>query len=258
MPVFRDLPKVVLVDRKYDCPEFTITIPVQVDGQLGKIFGRHDVPPGSRIGVCAGSRGIGNLREITRSAVDGVRARGHTPVILPAMGSHGGATAQGQLDMLADPDIDITETSMACEIDADMETVLMGDRGPFAVHWARSAMACDFILLINRIKVHTEIFAVPEHADLGVALDGCVHSGLMKMLAVGLGKHLGAQTYHAQIPTSGRRANPDVRGFWRSRRQALSALPRWLVHRRCLPHHLLQSAPKGRRHRGGGLVRRST
>jgi hypothetical protein len=201
MPVFRDLPKVVLVDRKYDCPEFTITIPVQVDGQLGKIFGRHDVPPGSRIGVCAGSRGIANLREITRSAVDGVRARGHTPVILPAMGSHGGATAQGQLDMLADPDIDITETSMGCEIDADMETVLMGDRGPFAVHWARSAMACDFILLINRIKVHTEIFAVPELADLGVALDGCVHSGLMKMLAVGLGKHLGAQTYHAQIPT---------------------------------------------------------
>ena len=196
-----DLPKVVLIDRKYDCPELITAIPELVDDQLWKIFVGHNVPPGSKIGVCAGSRGIYNLREITKSAVDGVRALGHTPVILPAMGSHGGATAEGQLEILADPGIDITEASMGCEIDARMDTVLMDDRGPFAVHWARSATECDFVLLINRVKVHTEIYGVPDHGDLGMRLDGCVHSGLMKMLAVGLGKRTGAETYHAQIPT---------------------------------------------------------
>lgn len=117
------------------------------------------------------------------------------------MGSHGGATEKGQREMLADPDIGISDSAMGCEVDARMDTVIMDGSEPFEVHWAQSAMECDFILLINRIKIHTEIFGTPDSADVGMQLNGCVHSGLIKMLAVGLGKQKGAETYHAQIPT---------------------------------------------------------
>ncbi len=195
------LPKVILISRKYDCPELESAIPTHVNAQLEKIFNSHKVPAGSKVGICAGSRGIFNLREITRSVVDSVRKRGHIPVILPAMGSHGGATAEGQIQMLADPDIGITGTSMDCAVDARMDTMVVDETGPFPVYWAKSAMECDFILLVNRIKIHTEIFGVPDASEVGMDLNGCVHSGLMKMLAVGLGKQRGAQTYHSQIPT---------------------------------------------------------
>jgi len=195
------LPEVVLVNRKYLCPELTKDVSTHVDAELEKILQSHPVPKGSRIGVCAGSRGIFNLKEITRAAVDALKARGHTPVILPAMGSHGGATAEGQRQMLADPSIDITEASMGCEIDDRMDTVMLDDSGPFPIYWAQSALDCDFVLPINRIKIHTEIFGSPRSADIKMKLDDLIHSGLLKMLAVGLGKQKGAETYHAQIPT---------------------------------------------------------
>lgn len=196
------IPKVVPVRRNYDCPELDGPVREAVLSHLEGILAAHTVAPGSRIGICAGSRGICNLREITRSAVDGIRQHGHTPVILPAMGSHGGATSAGQLQMLDDPAIGISADSMGCEIDARMDTVLMNDGDPFPIHWARSAVDCDFILMVNRIKIHTEIFGMPEAEDIGMHLEGCVHSGLMKMLSIGLGKQEGARTYHSQIPTA--------------------------------------------------------
>jgi hypothetical protein len=196
-----DLPKVVPVKRKYDCPELTGPVSDIVREQLDKIFGSHTVRPGSRIGICAGSRGIFNLREITKCAVEDIRTRGHVPVIIPAMGSHGGAMDEGQREMLADPDIGISEATMGCEVDARMDTVVVDDAGSFPIHWAQSALECDFVLIINRIKIHTEIFGEPDSTDVGMQLEGCVHSGLMKMLAVGLGKQTGAQIYHSQIPT---------------------------------------------------------
>jgi hypothetical protein len=195
------LPKVLYVRRKYDCPELTGSVPRVIGEELDKIFMKHPVGSGSRIGICAGSRGIFNLGEITRCAVDKVRGLGCEPVILPAMGSHGGATAEGQRSMLADPAIDISEKSMGCKVDDRMDTVIVDDRGPFPVHFALSALECDFILLVNRIKIHTEIYGELNPGLVGMALDGPVHSGLMKMLAVGLGKQKGAETYHSQIPT---------------------------------------------------------
>ncbi|MEX0324363.1 MAG: DUF2088 domain-containing protein [Puniceicoccaceae bacterium] len=197
-----DLPKVVLVKRKYDCPELTESVPSIVRAQLDNVFSSHAIPLNSRIGICAGSRGIFNLREITKCAVDEICSRGHAPVIIPAMGSHGGATDEGQREMLADPEIGISESTMGCEMDARMDTVLLDDTGPFPIYWAQSALDCDFVLLINRIKIHTEIFGAPNARDVGMELEGCLHSGLMKMLAIGLGKQKGAQTYHSQIPTA--------------------------------------------------------
>lgn len=195
------LPEVTLVRRRYDCPELAGPIAGVVDEQLERVFSAHKVPEGSRIGICAGSRGIANLKAITRSAVDCIRGRGHSPVILPAMGSHGGATAEGQRQMLADPSIDISEASMGCEIDARMDTVRIDEGGPVPVHWAQSALDCDFVLLVNRIKIHTEIHGVPDPDLVGMDLPGSIHSGLLKMLAVGLGKQKGAETYHSMIPT---------------------------------------------------------
>ena len=157
---------------------------------------------GARIGICAGSRGIANLRQITKAAIDACREKGLEPVILPAMGSHGGATAEGQTEMLADPTIGIDTASMGCPVDARMDTFVVDDSDAFPVHWAVSADACDHVLVINRVKPHTEIFGRPVAADVGVDVDQFIHSGVLKMLAVGLGKQLGAQTYHQQIPTS--------------------------------------------------------
>ncbi|MEX0326523.1 MAG: hypothetical protein AB3N33_10600 [Puniceicoccaceae bacterium] len=197
----KKLPDVVYIRRQYTCPELTGSLPGLVGEELAGIFARHPVDPGSRIGICAGSRGIFNLGNLTRCVVNDVRGRGCEPVILPAMGSHGGATAEGQRQMLADPAIDISEKSMGCEVDARMETVILDDTGPFLIHFATSALECDFVLLINRVKIHTEIFGALDPQHIGMALDGPVHSGLMKMLAVGLGKQKGAETYHSQIPT---------------------------------------------------------
>ncbi|MBK1879843.1 hypothetical protein [Pelagicoccus mobilis] len=196
-----ELPKVVWVRRKYECPELGGDIGDVVDDQVKRVFEGHAVPRGARIGICAGSRGIYNLKQITKSAVDSVRSLGYEPVILPAMGSHGGATAEGQREMLADPGIGITEASMGCEMDARMDTRIVDETHGFPIYWAQSALDCDFVFLINRIKIHTEIFGEPSAADIGMPLQGSVHSGLLKMLAVGLGKQKGAEVCHRQIPT---------------------------------------------------------
>lgn len=196
-----DIPKVVLAQRKYSCSELARPVSEIVAAEMTKLLSSHVVEPGSIVGICAGSRGIFGLAEITKYAIEEIRTRQLQPVILPAMGSHGGATAEGQREMLADPDIGVSEESMGCKLDARMETLIVDDTGPFPVHWAKSAMECDFVLMINRIKVHTEIYGYPDADDLGMQLEGSVHSGLIKMLAVGLGKQAGAQVYHSQIPT---------------------------------------------------------
>jgi hypothetical protein len=141
------------------------------------------LPPGSRIAITAGSRGIRNLVAITRAAADAVKAMGYRPFIVPSMGSHGGATDKGQERLLAD--LGISEDSMGCPVVSSMEVEEVGRTASGApVHLDRNAFRADGILAINRVKLHT-IFR------------GEVESGLCKMLAVGLGKHKGAQQIHA-------------------------------------------------------------
>lgn len=150
----------------------------------------ESIRPGARIAVTAGSRGIHDLVTVVRAAVDWLSAAGAEPFVVPAMGSHGGATADGQREMLAG--LGVTPESVGCPIEATMETVVLGhleDGTP--VHHDALAAAADGVLLINRVKPHTDFH-------------GPVESGLGKILAIGLGNHQGAAALHAGgIPALG-------------------------------------------------------
>lgn len=138
--------------------------------------------PGGDIAIGVGSRGIANLGIIVRAIVDWFRQHGSTPFVFPAMGSHGGATAEGQRDVLAH--LGITETSAGCPIRSTMDTVCVGtlDNG-LPVHLDKFAARADGIFMINRIKPHT-------------GFSGQHESGLVKMAVIGLGKQRGAEACH--------------------------------------------------------------
>jgi hypothetical protein len=140
------------------------------------------LPAGSRVAVAVGSRGIDRLAELVLEVVSGLKRAGLDPFLVPAMGSHGGATAEGQLGLLSD--YGVTEVSMGVAIDARMETEVLGVTADgVEVHAARSVVEADALLILNRVKPHT---------DFG----GAIGSGLLKMLVVGVGKHSGALAFH--------------------------------------------------------------
>ena len=144
---------------------------------------RDAVRSGARIAVGVGSRGISGLREIVASLVAELRRLGAHPFIVPAMGSHGGASAQGQRQVLEA--YGVTEKSVGAEIRSSMDVVVLGhleDGTP--VYFDRAAAEADGVVVVNRIKPHT-------------CFRGPYESGLVKMLAIGLGKHAGASTLHA-------------------------------------------------------------
>ncbi|MFC6823710.1 DUF362 domain-containing protein [Halopelagius fulvigenes] len=141
------------------------------------------VPDGGEVAVGAGSRGVANIPDVVGGVVDGLRERGYDPFVFPAMGSHGGATAEGQRGMLEA--LGMTEDALGCEIRATMDTVVVGetaDRG-VEVHADANAAAADAIVPVNRVKPHTDF-------------EGAVESGLAKMLVIGMGKQRGAKTAH--------------------------------------------------------------
>ncbi len=137
---------------------------------------------GRRIAVTVGSRGIANLKEIVRTACDWLKAQGAHPFVIPAMGSHGGATAEGQRLILEE--YGVTSEGVGVEIKSDMATVHVGQTPEgFQAHVDRNAWEADAILALNRIKPHTDF-------------NGKIESGLLKMIAVGLGKRDGARETH--------------------------------------------------------------
>jgi hypothetical protein len=138
--------------------------------------------PGARVAITAGSRGINNLVAMTRAAADAVKSMGAQPFIVPSMGSHGGATDDGQKNLLAD--LGISEASMGCPVVSSMAVEEVGwTSNGTPVYLDSHALHADGIVVINRVKPHT-------------AFRGEIESGLCKMLAVGLGKHKGAQQMH--------------------------------------------------------------
>lgn len=144
---------------------------------------RGKVKPGMRVAVAVGSRGIRNLRQIVASVVKELRRLGTEPFIVPAMGSHGGATAEGQAQVLAD--YGIVESKIGCPIRSSMETVQVGELpGGVPLYFDKLAYESDAIVVIGRIKPHTDF-------------KGTVESGLQKMIAIGLGKHKGATSLHS-------------------------------------------------------------
>ncbi|WP_458187048.1 nickel pincer cofactor-dependent isomerase, group 22 [Haladaptatus sp. NG-WS-4] len=156
------------------------------------------IPEGGEVAVGAGSRGIANIPTIVRGVVSELRDLGYEPFVFPAMGSHGGATAEGQREMLAS--LGVTEAAVGCEIRATMETTVVGetpDRG-VEVHADAHAAAADAIVPVNRVKPHTDF-------------QGDVESGLSKMLVIGMGKQRGAKTAHEwAIDWSFRNMIPEI------------------------------------------------
>ncbi len=144
-----------------------------------------DVRPGARVCLAVGSRGIDRIDQVVAATVERLREAGADVFIVPAMGSHGGATAEGQLEVLAS--YGITPEAVGCEIRSDMATVELGEVRPgVPVFLDRHAHdGADLIVPINRVKPHTDF-------------TGEIESGLSKMIAIGLGKQRGADTFHRQ------------------------------------------------------------
>ena len=167
-----------------------LDIPGEVRRQLSSSGLGAQLKPGSRIGVGVGSRGISNIALIVRSVIDYWKAQGMQPFIFPAMGSHGAATAEGQAMVL--DHYKINEGTMGCPVISQLDVVDLGATGEGLLHafMDQQAFECDGVMLIGRVKWHTD-FA------------GKIESGLFKMMAIGLGKFAGAQNYHTHAVNIG-------------------------------------------------------
>jgi hypothetical protein len=152
--------------------------------QLDTINALNVLRPGQRVAVAVGSRGIGRLQDIVAELVAGLRQVGAEPFIVPAMGSHGGATAEGQRQVLAH--LGITPEGAGAPVISQMETAVLGHTPEgVPVRMDRVAAAADWIVPVARVKPHT-------------AFRGPYESGVAKMIAIGLGKQAGAALTHAR------------------------------------------------------------
>ncbi len=182
------IPKMVRIRQNFDrthIPVEDIASTVQRELDREDLGGK--IKPGMKIAITCGSRGMTNNALMARAMVDFVKSKGAEPYIVAAMGSHGGATAEGQTQILKD--YGITEEAMGCPVKSSMETVQAGLSGvrKQPVFVDKNASEADGILLFNRIKPHT-------------SFRGPYESGLMKMMAIGLGKQKGAESIHHQSP----------------------------------------------------------
>jgi hypothetical protein len=143
---------------------------------------RERIKPGGTVAVGVGSRGITTIPTVARAAVDALKELGFRPFIVAAMGSHGGATAEGQRTLLAE--YGITPETMGVEVRTEMETDVVGTSPVgLPIYFDRNANAADGLVLINRVKPHTDFRGAHE-------------SGILKMLVIGLGKRQGAEQIH--------------------------------------------------------------
>jgi hypothetical protein len=157
-------------------------IPGTVQSELGKLNLGPKVKPGHTVALTAGSRGVANIAAILKAAADFFKSLGAKPFIFPAMGSHGGAKAEGQTALLAH--YDVTETFTGVPVVSSMEVVeISRTEDGVPVFIDRNASKADWIVVVGRIKPHTK-FKAP------------IESGLMKMMAIGMGKQKGAEHYH--------------------------------------------------------------
>ncbi|MAG36266.1 MAG: DUF2088 domain-containing protein, partial [Dehalococcoidia bacterium] len=174
------MPTMYPVRQHFDAPGVG-DIEAAVARQLTALDGR--IHAGMRVGVTAGSRGLANIPVILRAVGSEIRKRGGRPFIIPAMGSHGGATAEGQEEVLAS--YGITERSTTMPIVSAMDVRILGQLldGP-TVYMSTTALDADALIIVGRVKPHTDF-----RAD--------IESGLAKIMTIGLGKHRGAQMVHS-------------------------------------------------------------
>lgn len=177
-------PRMARVRQKFDAPKID-DIPAEVDSQLASLNLGEKVQSGQTVAITAGSRGIANIALIIKSICDHVKSLGGVPIIVPAMGSHGGGTAEGQRAIIEG--YGVTEEYTGAEIRSSMETVIVGETPQgIPVHFDKMAFECDHVIVCGRVKPHTGFV-------------GPIESGLHKMMLIGLGKHEGAKIYHRAI-----------------------------------------------------------
>lgn len=177
----RRYPEMYRITQLFD-DDAVVDVPAAVREQFARFEGAGRIKAGQSVAIAVGSRGIDRLGEIVATLVSIFKALGLKPFVLPAMGSHGRATADGQKNMLRD--LGVSEDSVASPVVSSMDTVLLGRLPSGAeVFVASDAMRADHLFVVNRVKQHTAFRAEVE-------------SGLCKMLAVGCGKRDGALSLH--------------------------------------------------------------
>jgi hypothetical protein len=175
------LPRMVNVRQKFKSQKLA-SVTQAVNDQFKRAEIRAKVKAGMTVAVGCGSRGINNIAESAKAVVDNLKALGAKPFIFPAMGSHGGATAQGQCEVLEG--YGITEASMGCPVRSDMDVVELGKLpSGMPVYQDKHANGADGVVLVCRVKPHTN-FRAP------------IESGIVKMMTIGMGKIIGATTLH--------------------------------------------------------------
>tara|TARA_B100000809_G_C15127724_1_gene527007 strand:- start:964 stop:2235 length:1272 start_codon:yes stop_codon:yes gene_type:complete len=179
-----DYPNIFRLRQLFDGPELG-DVAAEVENQLSQLQLRDKIQPGETVAISAGSRGIANIHIIIKAVADHLGSIDARPFIVPAMGSHGGGTAEGQQGIIEG--YGITEEFCNCPIKASMETVIVCDANEgFPVHFDKHAYGADHVIVVGRVKPHTNF-------------SGDIESGLMKMMLIGLGKHAGAKIYHRAI-----------------------------------------------------------
>ncbi len=156
-------------------------VPREIRQKIGKLGLTTAIKPGQTIAITAGSRGITGIATILKAVVDECRGQHLNPFIVPAMGSHAGATAKGQSHLLEH--YGVTESAMGCPIKSSMDVVKIAEVKGIPVFLDKNAWEADHIAVVARVKPHTDF-------------DFEVESGLFKMMSIGLGKKEGAEHYH--------------------------------------------------------------
>ncbi|MGI8859485.1 MAG: lactate racemase domain-containing protein [Rubrobacteraceae bacterium] len=186
-----ELPNVALVEQRVEGPDAISDIKENVRETLESV----ELPSGS-IAIGVGSRGVSRISEVVAALVEVLKEAGAEPFVVPAMGSHGASTAEGQAEVLRH--LGVSEEEVGCPIRATMEAVRIGETGSgVPVYMDRNAYEADSVVIVNRIKPHT-------------AFRGAVESGPTKMLAIGLGKQRGAYSIHSQGWEKIHRTIPDA------------------------------------------------
>jgi len=192
-------PKMYRLQQNIDAPKVK-NIEKTLAAELDSLNFQSRIKPGMRIAITAGSRGIANIDRIMKYLVQFIKEHSADPFLIPAMGSHGGGTAEGQREMLRS--LRITEESVGAPILSSMEVVEIGKSSfGFPVLVDKYAAEADGIIVVNRIKPHTEF-------------EGPIESGLFKMMAIGMGKHAGCKEVHKQTVNYGyREVIPEIGGI---------------------------------------------
>ena len=176
------LPQIMKVKQVFDDTKIE-NVPEYLNQKLIEKQIKDKIKPGMKIAITGGSRGISNYQDLMKTVVDFIYKCGATPFVVPAMGSHGGGTDEGQANMLKK--LGITKETVGCDIISSMEVVEVGRTSKdLPVYIDKNVASADGIILLNRVKLHT-------------SFRGKYESGLIKMMAIGLAKRKGADMTHS-------------------------------------------------------------